>query len=138
MNNDPQKAQSYIQFGLKSLVPSYNIVNRIPSEDQIDSENTFYELLLLNAKIYKNLYVLHPSLSYLDTAMWSIDLAYIANDKLRKLYTDNSTKLISVANNKSLFNQSIDIVYTLYNESGDSKYITKAVELSDRSEGCFI
>ena len=133
-NQSYDKTDIFIQKGLKAIIPSYERRQRIPEDWQIDRENTFMELLVLNAQLFRQLYTETDEIELLDTALMSIDLAYIANDKLREKYIDRTEQLLSIKDNKKLFDQSISLCYKLYEKTGDQKYVEKAFALSERSK----
>ena len=107
------EANRTVQFGLYVLNPKIDsILIALPQKNDIYNENTFSELLNTRSKIYQKLYDLAKNSQYLDSALICFQLVNYNNTNLRNGLTVDRSNLISLAENKEVLGNIIDLLYS--------------------------
>lgn len=111
---DTVSCDSAIEKGLHFLLGEIYVRNNIPHQKDIYSENTFFELFEIKAEneLYKyhqnkNIYHLKYALNYLTLSLETLD-------QLRKIISEDKSKLLSVKETKRLVDKAIVIAFELY------------------------
>ena len=111
---DTVSCDSAIVNGLKFLLGEKYLQNILPEPKDIYSENTFFELFEIKAEneLYKyhqnkNIYHLKHALNYLTLSLGTLD-------QLRKIISEDKSKLLSVKETKRLVDKAIIIAFILY------------------------
>ena len=115
---DTVSCDSAIEQGLHFLLGEKYIRNNIPHHKDIYSENTFFELFEIKAEneLYKyqqseNTFHLNQALNYLNLSLKTLD-------QLRRIITEDKSKLLSVKETKRLVDKAIIIAFKLYETDG--------------------
>jgi len=126
--NDLESSNAYCEQGLEWLIPDYN--SGLPSLNQISSENTFVEFLILKSDYYQRKF----NHEKLDSALMSIELALHANMLLDEEIIFSDSRYISLSLNKSIISKAIELLFELWRTTKSEKYIIKAKKLFLRSK----
>ena len=114
MLKDTVSCDSAIENGMHYLLGEKYIQNCIPHQKDIYGENTFFELFEIKAEneLYKyhqnkNSYHLKHALNYLTLSLETLN-------QLRKIISEDKSKLLSVKETKRLVEKAIVVAFELY------------------------
>jgi CHAT domain-containing protein len=127
-------AMEAIHNGLHSLIPELRPDQLQPDESQLYAENSFFELLGLQSRVFEKQYDLTGDPGLIKSSLSALLLALKANDMLRSVYIADPSKLISIRSNKELVERAIMVSYRLYAEDPSVKNFNTARALFNRSK----
>lgn len=127
MLKDTVSCDSAFEQGLHYLLGEKYLRNIIPHQKNIYSENSFFELFEIKAEneLYKyhqntNIYHLKHALNYLTLSLGTLD-------QLRKIISEDKSKLLSVKETKRLVDKAIVVAFELY-ETNKKLISVEAIE----------
>ena len=128
------QALEAIHNGLHSLIPELRSDQPQPHANQLYAENSFFELLGLQSKVFEKQYDITGDPTLLQSSLSSLLLALKANDMLRSVIIADPSKLISIRSNKELVERAIVVSYRLYVGDPSTKHFNNARSLFNRSK----
>jgi len=131
---DYENSNIYCNEGFRWLMPDYD-GQGLPQKNQISTENTFASLLAIKSDLYLHIH----EKPFLDSAFMAIDHAlYSYNLVDRNLLSLSDSKITSIKFTKKLQSKAIDILYDLWLETKDEKYLTKAKQIFSESKSTIL
>jgi CHAT domain-containing protein len=127
-------ADSVLRLGLSSLIPEFGISDIFPLPYQLYAENSFIDLFGTWSRVYQQKYKLSPQTEYLEKALKYLEVALHVNDLVRESVIADPSKLVAIRSNKSLIEESVVILYDLYQINNDVAYFDRIRSLFNRSK----
>ncbi|MCG2429783.1 CHAT domain-containing protein [Aequorivita xiaoshiensis] len=123
-----ESSLSHIQQIYKLLIPSYNLEQYLPKNDQLYAETILMDALDLQGNVFINQ-------SNLDEALEAFSLASEVSDYLfAELYVQGS-KLLAQQDVKRRSEMMMEVFYKQYQSTKNKEWIAKAVHLDNKVKG---
>ena len=123
-----ENSLSQIQQIYKLLIPSYNLEQSLPRNDQVYAETILMDALDLQGNVLNNQ-------SNLDEALEAFNLASEVSDYLfAELYVQGS-KLLAQQDVKRRSEMMMEVFYKQYQSTKNKEWIAKAVQLDNKVKG---
>lgn len=131
-----KEALEKCQFTLSLLTADSSMLQgqKNPSYEQLITDITLLQALLLKADIMHDLYLPAQDTARIALALEAADLAVHLTDSLRMEYTDNEAKLQSLDENFSLYETGISIAYDMASITSQDQYIHQALSFAQESK----
>tara|TARA_R110000851_G_scaffold61343_4_gene141127 strand:+ start:226045 stop:228636 length:2592 start_codon:yes stop_codon:yes gene_type:complete len=127
-SNDSQNTILELQKVYSLLLPSYKTAQERPNAEQLYAETTLMDALDLHAS----------TLTRTDNprkAIETFEMAFTVNNYLfAQLYVQDS-KIMTQQNSKRRAEQMLNLLYTQYQDTKDTSWIEKAIQLDNRIKG---
>ncbi len=129
-----QNAALNIHLGFATLIPEFKKSDEIPALYQLNPENSFIDLLDLQAQVFQKQISISQTKDALEKAMTCIVLAMDVNDLIRETVIADPSKLVSIRSNRDLIGKGIDILYQLQSADSAQYYYDQVRSLFNRSK----
>ncbi|WP_299432670.1 CHAT domain-containing protein [uncultured Aquimarina sp.] len=114
-----------------ALLPEYSTETDIPKKETLIADKVLLKTLDVQAYIYQQLG--NPFL-----AIKAYQTAFMVNSKLNIAYPLQNTKIIQHSQNRNRTETYIDLLFTLYETTKDTKYAAQAFEAAENSKAPFV
>ncbi|MCB0669287.1 MAG: CHAT domain-containing protein [Saprospiraceae bacterium] len=134
------KAMENIQLAIGSATHGYNHKDDTsnPNPEQTLIPNTVASLLGAKGKILNYYATEKDDLELLRTAMSTFDAAATMIDAAQFSYKAQGSVLALREELDPVFEEAIDVAYTLYHKTGDRNYLKKAFEFSEKNKAALL
>ncbi|MGB3078003.1 MAG: CHAT domain-containing protein [Saprospiraceae bacterium] len=129
-----QAARRIIKQGFACLIPEFTLEDNIPRISELYPENSFIDLLELEAEVYEMGSAGSTDYDNLQSAMACIELALDVNDQIRETVIADPSKLVTIRSNKEIIQKGITILFQLYTQDSSRGYFDQARSLFNRSK----
>lgn len=109
-----------------------------PSIDQVQDEILFLELLQFKAQFLAARFKRDQELPDLEHALATSELAIKVIEKMRTGYQSESAKQFLNTQTAPVYNQAVEQVYDLFENTAEKKYLEKAFQIIDKSKASIL